>query len=154
MKRTVIESGDQNGWLCLGLGVCVCESVWVMPIRIRFASYIFLWLWARGILQTVRNEGSSLRISIQCYFTGVLSFYVCVCVRECCKLFSVIVIHFLVRVVVNSFPVLHGTSLQTDSWRHLVYLDLCFGPRFKIEFFIRKTSIQYIYIGIIYVDLS
>lgn len=76
------------------------------------------------------------------------------CVRECCKLFSVIVIHFLVRVLVNSFPVLHGTSLQTDSWRHLVYLDLCFGPRFKIEFFIRKTSIQYIYIGIIYVDLS
>lgn len=35
-----------------------------------------------------------------------------------------------------------------------MYLDLCFGPRFKIEFFIRKTSIQYIYIGIIYVDLS
>lgn len=144
MKRTVIESGDQNGWLCLGL--CVCECVGDAnsnPFRIIYISVV--------VSKGHTPDSSKWRLIVcEFQFNSIslvccLSMCVCVCVRECCELFSVIVIHIQVRVVINSFPVLHGTSLQTDSGRHLVWLDLCFGPRFKLEFFIRKTSIQYIY---------
>lgn len=59
-----------------------------------------------------------LQIPISFYFFGVSFLSMCVCVRGCFRCRGVIVIHIQIRIAIKSLPVLHGTSLETDSSRH------------------------------------